>query len=210
MARTRGRPEVVGRDTLIAATLRMIGNHGIEAVTMRRLAAELGVSPMAAYRHVGSKDELLRLAAAEVVRGIEVLRTGSWQDDLTGFFVIFYERLLAHPGVAGLFAGPAFLSDVVYEVSEPTFASLLAAGFDPENAVALFMACAACTIGAATLASAAPHQAAHHHGPGNEPVPERHPSISKIIPYLSNHDPAARHRQALRGIVAGYAAETRG
>ena len=56
-----------------------------------------------------------------------------------------------------LFAGPAFLGDGVYEVSEPIFASLLAAGFDPEH----------------------------------------HPSIAKIIPHLSNHDPAVRHRRAL-------------
>src|SRR3954452_20755635 len=119
MAGSRGRPEAVDRQTLIAATLRMIGVHGIDAVTMRGLAAELGASPMAAYRHVGSKEELLRVAAAAGGRGIEVDPTPSWQDDLPAFFMIFYERLLAHPGVAGLFAGPAFLSDVVYEVSEP-------------------------------------------------------------------------------------------
>jgi crotonobetainyl-CoA:carnitine CoA-transferase CaiB-like acyl-CoA transferase len=60
--------------------------------------------------------------------------------------------------VAALFAGQTFLGEVIYGVSEPLFAALLAAGFDPETAVALFMACASCTIGAATLASAEARQ----------------------------------------------------
>ena len=42
----------------------MIGVHGIDALTMRRLAAELGASSMAAYRHVDSKEELLRVASS--------------------------------------------------------------------------------------------------------------------------------------------------
>ena len=39
--------------------LQMIVSREFEALTMRRLASELGVSAMAPYRHVGSKDELL-------------------------------------------------------------------------------------------------------------------------------------------------------
>jgi AcrR family transcriptional regulator len=150
MARTRGRPEAVDRPTLIAAALRVIDTEGIGALTMRRLATELGVSPMAPYRHVASKEELLRVVAAEVVARIEVPAGGCWDADLERFFEIFRERLLHHPGVAGLFAGTTFLSEVVYEVSEPILASLLAAGFDPDTAVSLFLACATCSIGSDT------------------------------------------------------------
>ena len=53
---------------MLDTAIRLLDAEGVEALTMRRLASELGVSAMAPYRHVGSKDELLmvlvdRLAA---------------------------------------------------------------------------------------------------------------------------------------------------
>jgi AcrR family transcriptional regulator len=203
MTRTPGRPEAIDRATLIAAALRVIDSGGIGTLTMRRLATELGVSPMAPYRHVASKEELLRVVAEEVVARIEVPAGASWQTDLERFFVIFRERLLDHPGVAGLFAGTTFLSEVVYEVSEPILASLLAAGFDPDIAVSLFLACATCTIGSAVLASGAEHAPAD--GTAAEPPsPQRYPAVSAIFDHLAK-DPERRHTAALRAVIAGFA-----
>src|SRR5919109_308999 len=66
--RPRGRPPTIGREIVLDAAIRLLDAEGVEALTMRRLASALGVSAMALYRHVGSKDELLmvlvdRLAA---------------------------------------------------------------------------------------------------------------------------------------------------
>src|SRR5262245_23424147 len=66
--RPRGRPPTIDREAVLDAASRLLDAEGAEALTMRRLASELGVSAMAPYRHVGSKDELLmvlvdRLAA---------------------------------------------------------------------------------------------------------------------------------------------------
>ena len=118
MARKRGRPEAVDRPTLIAAALRLIDSGGIGALTMRRLATDLDVSPMAPYRHAENKEALLRMVAAEVVADITIPAGGTWETDTEEFFIAFRERLLAHPGVAGLFAGTAFLSETVHDVAE--------------------------------------------------------------------------------------------
>src|SRR5246127_5987746 len=66
--RRRGRPPTIDREAVLDTAIRLLDAEGVEALTMRRLASELGVSAMAPYRHVGSKDELLmvlvdRLAA---------------------------------------------------------------------------------------------------------------------------------------------------
>src|SRR5215468_7082343 len=66
--RPRGRPPTIDREAVLDAAVTLLDAEGVEALTMRRLASELGVSAMAPYRHVGSKDELLmvlvdRLAA---------------------------------------------------------------------------------------------------------------------------------------------------
>src|ERR671925_186479 len=66
--RRRGRPPTIDLQDVLDTALRLLDDEGVEALTMRRLASELGVSAMAPYRVVGSKDELLmvlvdRLAA---------------------------------------------------------------------------------------------------------------------------------------------------
>jgi AcrR family transcriptional regulator len=53
--------EAVGefREKLVDAAERLFATHGLDAVTMRQLAAELGVSPMTPYRYFADKDAIL-------------------------------------------------------------------------------------------------------------------------------------------------------
>lgn len=50
---------VSGRNGIVAAARALIEGGGIEALSMRKLAADLGVAPTAIYWHVGSRDDLL-------------------------------------------------------------------------------------------------------------------------------------------------------
>jgi AcrR family transcriptional regulator len=61
-----GRPARLSRDAILTTARTVIGRDGIDALTMRRLAAELDSSPMAIYRHVRDKDELLVLLLDEL------------------------------------------------------------------------------------------------------------------------------------------------
>ncbi len=67
-----GRPARLSRDAVVAAARAIVERDGIDALTMRHVAEELGSSPMAIYRHVRDKDQLLVLLldqlAAEVPR----------------------------------------------------------------------------------------------------------------------------------------------
>ncbi len=56
-----GRPPKITRADIVAAALRVIEADGVDALTMRRLAGELGTTAMAIYHHVRDKDELLVL-----------------------------------------------------------------------------------------------------------------------------------------------------
>ncbi|MBL5972325.1 MAG: TetR/AcrR family transcriptional regulator [Candidatus Leucobacter sulfamidivorax] len=57
---------------VVAAALRVLGEHGLEFCSMRRVAAELGVQPSALYHHVPDKQTLLALMADEIVRGVGI------------------------------------------------------------------------------------------------------------------------------------------
>jgi AcrR family transcriptional regulator len=202
MSKSRGRPTAVALDDVIAATLRIIDREGTEAVTMRRLATELGVSPMAAYRHVSGKDDLLRRAAAAIVTDIPAPTPGMvWTEALQTFFEAFHDRLLEHPGVAELFGGQTFLSEPVYAVSDPIFQTLLDAGFDPDTAVSIFMACASTSIGSALLEAAAADRAGDHTMIIVNAT--KYPAIGAVATHLPTRQSPERHSAALRALIAG-------
>ncbi|MFI6426953.1 GntR family transcriptional regulator [Promicromonospora sp. NPDC050880] len=63
---------VLGRVDVVRAAIALADTEGLAAVTMRRLAAQLGVGPMSLYRHVANKDELL-VEMADLAVGEAVL-----------------------------------------------------------------------------------------------------------------------------------------
>jgi len=54
-----GRPARIDREAVLGAGLALADELGLASVTMQAVAARLGVTPMALYRHVGTKAELL-------------------------------------------------------------------------------------------------------------------------------------------------------
>ena len=66
------------REALIAATVRTIERHGVEAVTLRAVGASLGVSRSALYRHFADKDDLLAAVAAQGFETLHAALTGAW------------------------------------------------------------------------------------------------------------------------------------
>ena len=90
------------RDTVVAAVLRLARRSGIEAVTMRALAAELGTSSAAVYYHVPNKAALLDLVAESVLAAVRVPVDGSWDERLRDLYVDARRQLLGVAGIAGV------------------------------------------------------------------------------------------------------------
>lgn len=62
--RGAGRPSRIEKQQIVAVARRILQEEGVEAVSMRRIAKEVGATPMALYHHVRDKDELLMLTLA--------------------------------------------------------------------------------------------------------------------------------------------------
>ncbi|MER7005462.1 TetR/AcrR family transcriptional regulator [Dactylosporangium sp. NPDC000555] len=58
---TKGPRPGLSLDRVVEAAVRLASSHSLDAVSMGRVASDLGVSTMSLYRYVGSKDELLEL-----------------------------------------------------------------------------------------------------------------------------------------------------
>lgn len=97
----RGRPPKLSQGQVVDAAREIVLAEGYDAVTIRRLATELGVSSFAVHTHMRSKDELLD----EVVMGLlharhtPVRNARSWQQALLRYAELLWEVLLEHPTV---------------------------------------------------------------------------------------------------------------
>jgi AcrR family transcriptional regulator len=93
------RPRVpLSRDRVLRAAVALADEGGVDALTMRKLAQELGVVPMALYRHVANKDELLDGMIDVVVGEIDPPAGGTdWKTAIRRRVLSARGALLRHP-----------------------------------------------------------------------------------------------------------------
>jgi TetR/AcrR family tetracycline transcriptional repressor len=94
----------LSRESVIDAALAKADRDGVQALTFRRLARDLGVTPMALYRYVASKDELLHAVAERAFEDVELpdREPSPWQDRLRALAHSYRRVLLVHPAIAAL------------------------------------------------------------------------------------------------------------
>lgn len=78
------RPRQIDRDSVLAASLQLADESGLGAVTMQAVARRLGVTPMALYRHVESKEDLLDGVVERLLDEVPAPDAAlPWQEQLT-------------------------------------------------------------------------------------------------------------------------------
>jgi AcrR family transcriptional regulator len=98
-------PERIGTETVIAQAVAIVDSGGVGALSFRRLASACGVTPMALYRHVRDKNDLLDRVVEQVLHEFvsrPSTRGGSWREQLTAFFADARRMFLDHPGIAAV------------------------------------------------------------------------------------------------------------
>jgi AcrR family transcriptional regulator len=96
----RTAPAGLDRARIVAAAVRLLDSEGLDRFSMRRLAAELGVSAMSVYWYVDNKDDLLELALDAVsgeARLPDLAAGNDWRDDIRQLATEFRRVLVAHP-----------------------------------------------------------------------------------------------------------------
>ena len=127
----------LSKATVVERALALADAGGLEALTIRRLAQELGVTPMALYWHFRSKEELLAGLADQIWSEIstEVDPAAPWHAQLRVIMESLVAALRAHPSASELLiAGEKNNSQAALEVTEVALEVLHRAGFDPRHA----------------------------------------------------------------------------
>lgn len=132
MAETKRGPKPrLTREVLVNTALRIADAEGLDALSMRRLGSELGVDPMAAYRHLPSKKDLLSGVVEAVLDDADVETDPStpWQEQFRTVARAYRGAMLAHsPAVARLVATTPLSSTASMRIVEHGAAVLTAAG----------------------------------------------------------------------------------
>ncbi|HWE91765.1 MAG TPA: TetR/AcrR family transcriptional regulator, partial [Pseudonocardiaceae bacterium] len=104
----RGRQPAYSRERIAQAAITIADAEGLDAVSMRRVAAEIGAGTMSLYRYVRNKDELHQLMVDFGIDPEDMPDTMEWSKALREIAVRSRELAHCHPWYPALAAGMAF------------------------------------------------------------------------------------------------------
>jgi len=136
--RRRGRPRrgasVLDRPLILRTALALVDRDGVQALSLRKLAARLGVDPMALYHHVPGKRELIAGLVRLVFREFRLPRRRgrSWKARVRVFASAYLGLARRHPHlvlhlVSDLEAG----AEAILPANEELYAALETSGLPP-------------------------------------------------------------------------------
>jgi AcrR family transcriptional regulator len=194
-------------DVIVEAAVEMVGEDGVEALSMRHLGARLGVGAMTLYGYVRTKEELLGEVANRFLNEIELPDPAlPWQAQVTELFRSARRVFLEHPALIPIAAGQRIDATGAYRGAEVVFAALRDAGLPDERIVGAFDALVSFTIGA-TQREAGLSAQARDPLPGIQALdPEQYPHVVALAAPLAARDPARDFEVGLALLIAGMGA----
>jgi TetR/AcrR family tetracycline transcriptional repressor len=144
---TRGR---LSREAIIVSAVALADAEGLEAVTIRRLAQEHGVTPMAMYWHFNDKDSLLDGLAEHLIEAVKLPEPSdaAWDEQLRDILLAFLVVIRPHPALAGLALRRILAAESGLLIAERVLGLLRQAGYSAVRAaeVGTFLICAIVTL----------------------------------------------------------------
>jgi AcrR family transcriptional regulator len=134
---------------IVELALEIVDREGLEALNMRRLAAQAGVKPMSLYHHFPSKDAILDAVGEELAATAlsEPRAGGAWQDRVRLLFAQLHGVVRRHPRALPLISRAVVRTPSGRRWMEELMQTLLAAGFDESGAAAVYHTLGAYTLG---------------------------------------------------------------
>jgi AcrR family transcriptional regulator len=139
----RPRKPLLSRDRIVATALSLIDEEGLQAVSTRRLAAELGVSGPSLYNHFKVKDEILDAVADMVVGQVDLSMFESgeggegrtdWRTALLEWARSYRAALTAHPNIVPFLAQGPGRRPAGLRMADAVFGAMVDAGWPPAQA----------------------------------------------------------------------------
>jgi AcrR family transcriptional regulator len=124
----------LSRERVLQAAIRLADDGGIESLSMRKLARELGVEAMSLYNHVANKGDLVDSIVDLVVEEIELPADGDWEAAIRRCAISAHTTFVRHPWACGLVMSssrPDLIESPRLRYMEWLLRRLREAGFSP-------------------------------------------------------------------------------
>lgn len=172
------------RDLVVAEARGLLGDEGLGALSMRRLAQRLNASPMALYNHIRDRKHLVDLIAQAIVREWEPPPDGKeWREQIGAVFRSLRKLCLANASAIPLVEAAEALDAAFFRPMEATLAALQRAGMGSADALRAHYLLANFTLGQVSYETRGPFR-------GMEPEeairrgildPERFPYVAGAV-----------------------------
>jgi AcrR family transcriptional regulator len=128
MSTARRKP--LSNERVLTAAVEFVDSHGVEALSMRKLAQELGVEAMSLYNHVASKGDILDGIVEAVANEIEVPPAGAdWREAIRQAMTSAHAAFLRHPWAPRLWMRPSMAGTGRMRFAETLLRALREGGF---------------------------------------------------------------------------------
>jgi AcrR family transcriptional regulator len=135
---TRDRPAKtpLSEDAVVDAALAILKSEGLEAVTMRRVAAALDTGAASLYVYVSGREGLLHAMQDRITAAIELEPPdpARWRAQLHSLLERMHRALVAHPGIAATAMADPPTTEAALLLTENLLGILLAGSLDPQDA----------------------------------------------------------------------------
>lgn len=135
-------------ERIVDVATRISEEEGFEAISMRRLADELGVTAMALYGHVSNKHDVLELIANQYLAEVDLAADEKeWDKRLGRIFRSFHDLMAERPVLAHVLVNQTVDGPATRSMAEVVLSVLRSHGFEDSFAIELFWILASYTVG---------------------------------------------------------------
>jgi AcrR family transcriptional regulator len=132
----RPRQTLLTRERIVETAAVLVDAEGLDAVSVRRLATELGVQGPSLYHHFGTKAEILDAVADAVIARVDVSAFADyeWVEALRRWAHSYHAELCAHPNIVPVLAHGPGKRPAALAMADAVFGALVKAGWSPARA----------------------------------------------------------------------------
>ena len=132
----RPRQALLSRQRIVEAASALVDAEGLEALSTRRLASELGVQGPSLYNHFATKDDILDAVADAITGQVDIAYFGSlpWPEALRRWAHLYRAALSAHPNIVPVLVQGPRRRPAALAMADAVYGCLVAAGWPPASA----------------------------------------------------------------------------
>ncbi len=194
------------RNAIVSKARTLLQEEGIGALSIRRLAGRLSVSPMALYRHVADRQDLLEAVLVDIIRHDDIAAHDEtdWRAWLVETCKRMRRSLMQNPEIIPIFAETDRMSAAELASFDRVLSRLSEAGLSDEMAAKAFHVTVSFTFGSLAYEQFKFRKLTNKKLPTKKELAASHPSVARAARHLATPLSDTEFEASLKRILQGF------